>query len=185
VDKRPYIIALALFVLVVASWLLSGNHVQEYNEPSITAPDFFVEGLIAKTFDKKGQLSQRMTTEKLVHFPEDDSTEVTTPHFMLFDGDKPPWRVDAKTGWVSGDGELVLLQGGVTIDRPASKATAPVHIVAEDLRVQPKNNYLETDNKVNLTSLKNRVEATGMQAWFNKPIRIKLLADVRGRYEVE
>jgi len=57
--------------------------------------------------------------------------------------------------------------------------------VRPSLRVQPEQNYAETDEYVYAESDDNWVESTGMQAWLKKPMRIKLLAKVRGRYEVE
>ena len=42
----------------------------------------------------------------------------------------------------------------------------------------------KTLKDVDINSRKDRVQFKGMQVWFNKPTHIKLLAMVRGRYEV-
>lgn len=91
----------------------------------------------------------------------------------------------SETGWVSGDKALVLLQGKVNIDRPAATGIRPIHIITRDLRVQPNNNYAETDADAYTKSRNDWIESTGMQIWFARPIRVKLLANVRGRYEIE
>ena len=80
---------------------------------------------------------------------------------------------------------MVLLQGKVNIDRSAAPGIRPMHIITSDLRVQPKNNYAETDADARANSRDDWIESTGMQIWFAERIRVKLLAKVRGRYELE
>ncbi|MCG8428658.1 MAG: LPS export ABC transporter periplasmic protein LptC [Chromatiales bacterium] len=184
--EKRFVIIIALCALVVSSWMLTQNgEPKEEDQATSDAADFFADKLVLTTFNAEGQLNQRMTADKLLHFPENKSTELTNPQVTVFNGEKPPWQVNAKRGKVSDDGEQVLLSGGVTIDRPADSEEPPLHVVTDNLHIQPKNNYLETDNKVHLTSLNNQVEATGLQAWFNPSVRIKLLAEARGHYEVQ
>ena len=117
------------------------------------------------------------------HFPDDESTELTRPQMLLLAPGKPPWRVRSETGWISSGGALILLQGEVHIEREAGEGVRPLHLVTRDLRVQPKDEYAETDQPVRVESGANRVESIGLQAWLREPVRIKLLADVRGYYE--
>ena len=77
----------------------------------------------------------------------------------------------------------MLLLGEVQIDREEAEDVRPVHLVTRDLRVQPKDEYAETDQPVRAESGASWVESTGLQAWLREPVRIKLLADVRGYYE--
>lgn len=131
-----------------------------------------------------GRPKQRLKAEKMVHFPDDDSTELTKPRLTIYDSAHPPWLVTSENGWVSGDGEILLLQGEVQIDRDEARGVEPIHILTSDLKVRPRENYAETSKDVDVRSRGERVRARGMQAWFNKPIHIKLLAMVRGHYEV-
>ena len=118
------------------------------------------------------------------HFPNDDSTQLQRPRLEIHDDDRPPWKIRSERGWVSGDKQLVLLQGEVHIDREAAPEVRPLHIVTHDLRVQPDNNYAETDAAVHATSRDDWLDSVGMQLWFARPIRVKLLSQVRGRYEI-
>jgi lipopolysaccharide export system protein LptC len=106
------------------------------------------------------------------------------PELLVFEGDLPPWRIRSERGWVSPDGELVLLLGEVHIDREEGPTTQPVHLVTRDLRVQPKDEYAETDQPVRSESGPHWVESRGLQAWLRAPVRIKLLAEVRAYYQV-
>ena len=118
-----------------------------------------------------------------MQFQDDETTEMEAPKYDFFRPGQPSWHVQAEQGWLSADGELALLSGRVTIIRPASETTAPFKMVTSDLRIQPENNYLETDNAVKATSGKDQIDAIGMQAWMGPPSRIKFLSDVRSIYE--
>lgn len=183
-DKRPLIIAAILFLLVTGSWLLLDSSDTKKRARPTQAPDFFVEGLTARTFNTLGNLRYQLAAETMTHNPNDGSTTLTSPVINFFDAKKPSWHITAQQGWVSADGEKVVLSGAVNANRQASKTNTPIHIVAEDFHIEPNKGYIETDNKVELSSLNNRAEAVGMQAWFDKPAKIKLLSKARGYYEV-
>jgi lipopolysaccharide export system protein LptC len=184
-DPRNLVIGAVLVVLVGSSWWLIEQSrpkaVVTENREHIA--DYFLEGLSAIQMDVDGIPAQRLTAQRMTHYPDDDSTELTQPRLTMYDEDKPPWRIKAKTGWVSGDGEVVLLQGEVSIDRSAVPGVKPIHIDTRDLRVQPRENYVETDADIHIKSDRSRLQAKGMQGWFSKPIRLKLLANVRGYHE--
>jgi lipopolysaccharide export system protein LptC len=173
-------------LLAVGSWWLK----QSLEEPPQLrprpphTPDYWVERLSARTTDETGLVRRRLEADSMRHYPDDDSTELTGPKLLLFETDRPPWRIRSTEGWVSPDGELVLLRGEVKIDRDAAPGVLAVHLETRDLRVQPKDEYAETDAAVTVRSGPHRVEAVGLQAWLRAPVRIKLLADVRGHYQV-
>ena len=147
------------------------------------SPDFFAEGFTVTTMAADGLAARSLSGEKMLHFQDDQSTELTRPVITIFEKDKPPWKVKSETGWVSPDGEVILLQGRVTIDRMAAPGVRPVHVVTRELRVQPNDEYAETDQPVDLRSRRDWLKSNGMQLWFGKPIRLKFLARVRGYYE--
>ena len=183
-DKRPLLIGFVLLLLVAVSWWMANSTETKERSKPTPAPDFFVEGLTARTFNTQGNLRYQLTAVTMTHNPDDGSTRLTSPVISFFDARKPSWHITAQQGWVSSDGELVILSGAVNANRQASNTEAPMRIIADDFRIQPNKGYLETDNRVELSSLNNRAEAVGMQAWFEKPVKIKLLSKARGYYEV-
>lgn len=183
---RSLLIGTLLALLAAVSWWLQENDeetVARAARPAHT-PDYWVEGLVARSMDIYGRPQRILQARMLTHYPDDGSTELTLPRLQLLEPDRPPWRIDSKYGWLSPDGELVLLQGEVNIRREASPGRLPVHLLTRDLRVQPKDEYAETEHHVRILSGPHRVQSTGLQAWLRPPVRIKLLADVRGHYEV-
>lgn len=184
-DRKNIVIAAVLLALAGGSlWLAQDTKIKEPEYRAVEhTPDYYLEGVDAIQMNPDGSPSQRLLADRMTHYPDDDSTEVNIPNLTIYDKTKPPWRIRSKTGWLSGDGEVLLLQGEVKIDRSAARGVRPIHITTRDLRVQPRDNYLETDAPVESRSEKNRINAIGMQAWFHNPIRIKLLANIRGHYE--
>ncbi len=184
--RRSLVIGLLLVVLAGGSWWLQqGIHEEsERHERPPHTPDYWVEDLTARSMDLEGRPRRILHARMLQHYPDDGSTELTLPRMQLLESGRPPWRIESKQGWVSPNGELVLLQGEVDIRREASPGRLPVHLRTRDLRVQPKDEYAETEHPVRVLSGPHRLQSTGLQAWLHTPVRIKLLADVRGHYEV-
>ncbi|MCB1803263.1 MAG: LPS export ABC transporter periplasmic protein LptC, partial [Gammaproteobacteria bacterium] len=116
------------------------------------------------------------------HFTDDDTTELQQPRLTVYQLDSPPWQVDADGALVSSDGSLILLSGEVAIERAGGSNSRPVRMTTRNLRVQPKQDYAETDEKVRVETDRDWLDATGMQAWFRPPSRLKFLSQVKGYY---
>jgi len=177
----------SLFVLLAAGsrWMLQVTHDNEIEKINTGhTPDYFVDDFSVSYMDIEGKLKQTLSAEHMKHYPGDDSTELTRPHLVIYEADTPPWKIRSETGWVSGDGTLVLLNGEVKIDRAGAPGIRPFHITTSNMRVRPKESYAETDEKAKVRSLEDVQTSIGMQAWLKKPVRIKFLSKVRGRYEI-
>ncbi|MCP3868951.1 MAG: LPS export ABC transporter periplasmic protein LptC [Gammaproteobacteria bacterium] len=166
-------------------WLLQYNTEEPSYSPLPHSPDFILEQFTATTMGLNGLPDKRLSAEEMRHYPDDDSTELIKPRMTVFEEKNPPWRITSDTGWISGDREIVLLNGKVQIDREEAPDIKPLHLTTTNLTIHPEQNYAETEEYVYLESRNSWAESTGMQTWFKKPVRIKLLADVRGRYEAE
>lgn len=184
--KNYFIGAILLVVAAFTFWLAQQSEESATAfKPQSHTPDYYFQGVTATVMNLQGEPSQTLVAEKMIHYPDDDSTELQRPNLTIFDNDNPPWKVVSESGWISGDGEVLLLNGKVKIDRRASSTIRAMHMTTQDLRIQPKENYAETDADVHAWSHGDIIDAKGMQAWFNTPIRIKLLANVRGHYVIQ
>jgi lipopolysaccharide export system protein LptC len=108
------------------------------------------------------------------------TSAIDEPRLTVFQDTEPPWEIRASDALVSTDGELVLLRGEVLIEREAGADNRPLRLVTRELRVQPRQDYAETDAAVRVDSDPDWVEAVGMQAWLRPPSRLKLLSQVNG-----
>ena len=181
---RPGLTA-SLLVVIVLGWLMSGSDDKSEQKPEETlphVPSYFVRNLTTTSMGADGLPERHVESSYVVQYLDDETTEMTAPRYNFFRPGQPAWHVQSEQGWLSADGELALLSGRVTILRPASETTAPFKMVTSDLRIQPDNNYLETDNAVKANSNRDRIDAVGMQAWMGEPGRIKFLSNVRASY---
>jgi len=177
------LLVLVMVLAAVVSWRL----VQEEKPPSqgITKSgpreiDYYVTGLDVTRMTTAGRPAHRLRAVNLQHYTDDDTTELQTPHLTVFQVDTPPWEVDAESGWVSTDGSLILLSGEVLIERKGDNDNRPIRLLTSELRVQPAQDYAETDEKVRVESEADWIDAVGMQAWLRPPSRLKFLSQVKG-----
>ena len=185
-QKRIVIISILLLAISGWSWWI--NEQPDKDRPAGSEPvpdhtvDYYVRDFSVITMTTDGQPARKLKADLMQHYLEDDTTQLDNPFLQIFNQGIPSWDVTAESGWISGDGELVLLSGEVEINRPGSEAARELHILTRDLRVQPKQDYAETDEFVTINSEVNWVKSIGIQAWLREPIRLKLLSQTRGHY---
>ncbi len=185
-DRKTFVIGAVLLGLVGASsWVARKSEIEQSNQPEPHTPDYYLESFTATMLGIDGIPEKRLIAKRMLHYPDDDTTELNEPKMTVYDGNLPPWESRSEKGWVSGDGEEILLQGQVYIDREGSEDSHPIHIITRDLRIHPSRDYAETTEDAFVQSGGSWVESTGMQVWYTQPARVKLLAEVRGRYEPE
>jgi len=174
---------LALLLAAISWWGLqsTSEDLQTLHRDGHEAA-FFIKGFSVTALDKEGLPRHKLSAAKLEQFMDDDTTELTSPLLTVYDEGRPPWVIRASSGWMSPQGELVLLKGDVLITRQTSTEVRGMKIATRDMRLYPKKDYAEGDKKVRLSSNKDWLISTGFQFWFKKPIRLKLLKNVRGRY---
>jgi len=152
-------------------------------EPTERRPDYIVEGLSALTMDTAGRPDRRLTANELRHYPDDGSSELDDPRLLVYDDDAPPWQARADTGWINADGDEVLLQQRVRLERDATDTAAPLVLRTSEMLVLPETDYAETARFVEIDSGDDWVTAQhGMRAWLGEAVRVKLSGRVRARY---
>ena len=179
------LLILLMVVAAVASWQLVQKEEPESPSAAGSGPrttDYYVKGLDVTRMTAAGKPAHRLLASDLRHYTDDDTTELKRPHLTVYQDDAPPWEVDATSAWMSADGSVVLLSGEVEIRREAGSNNRPVRILTRDVRVQPGEDYAETDEKVRVESESDWLDAVGMQAWLRPPSRLKFLSQVKGFY---
>lgn len=145
-------------------------------------PDAWMERFESMTTDTAGTQRERLRAERMVHFADDGSSELAHPELEFYNEDPRPWRVRSETGWVSGDGTVVILSGPVTIWREAADGRREFELLTRDLRVLPEARYAETDAPVTIRHAGTETQAVGMRADLGVD-KLELMKDVRSRYE--
>lgn len=150
--------------------------------PSRHDPDYIVEKLSAVLIGDTGTPSYSLAAAKMVHYPDDDTTLLTSPRFVSYGSPKAPLTVTASEGVVSAKGDHVYFQDDVRVTRAAYEGASELVLRTTFLQVFPDRHFARTDRSVTLSDDANTVIADGLE--INSETRvIKLLSKVRGTYE--
>lgn len=82
-------------------------------------PDYYIENFTTTGMNEFGQRAYILQAERMAHFPDDDSALLDNPHLIEFNEDSAPRHTYAESGWLSGNGEDLLLEGKVKIIQEA------------------------------------------------------------------
>jgi len=181
------IIALLLSLTGLASWLQQNSETEiDSAEKKKTvkkhSPDYFMEDFTITSMNEKGKPRSILTSAKMLHFPDDDSTELDQPFMTMIAENGKPWKIKSDRGWVASNNKLVLLSGNVRIDRLSGPNNRPVKLFTDKLRIHPELDFAETDRPVTMISNKRKTTAIGMRAYVRKG-KLQLLDDVHVSYE--
>ena len=80
-------------------------------------PDYYIENFTAVGMDTEGRKQYLLEAERMVHFPDDDTALLDKPHVIQYVPGGAPTHVYSETGWVSPNGDEVLLTGNVRVIR--------------------------------------------------------------------
>ncbi len=182
-----YFKIIALAILAASTWWLAFTEEPVVNQSAVNPGhkiDYFLKNFEVLSMTLNGKPKQRIQAAHMQHFVDDDSTEMTLPVMTMYSPGKPDLHINSETGYISSDGELILLNGAVKIKRDALKNIAPLEIDTHNLRIQLPNDFAETDEFVNIKSGGNTIQGVGLRAHFREPINIKILGQARGLHEI-
>jgi lipopolysaccharide export system protein LptC len=150
--------------------------------PSRHDPDYIVEKLTGVHMGEAGAARYVLSAEKLVHYPDDDTTLLKAPKLVSYASPKAAVTVTAKEGVVSAKGDHVYFQDDVRVTRAAHDGASELVMRTSFLHVVPDLQIARTDRSVTLTDDANTVTAVGFEM-NNETGVIKLLSKVRGSYD--
>ncbi len=180
--------SLLLFITFASWWLL-----QQQQEGSEVTPaklaehsvDYFSDGYKKVEMGSAGNPISILEAKSLMHYKDDQTTELVQCKITFFNADGSSWIIQADAGVLSGNGNDLLLNGAVHINRGRVENVRPVQINTSDLRVKLDTSYAETDNWAEIITPPDRTEGIGLQMIYSKPIQLELMSKVKGRYEMQ
>jgi len=126
--------------------------------------------------------SYTLSAAKMVHYPDDDTTLLTSPRLVSLGPTKAPVTITALQAVVSSNGEHVYFQDDVRVTRSAFGDSSELVMRTAFLHVVPDEKLAMTDRAVTITDAATTVTAVGFE--LNSETReIKLLSHVRGSYD--
>jgi lipopolysaccharide export system protein LptC len=146
-------------------------------------PDFIVSKFAATTMNEKGMPRFILSAQKMVHYPDNDSTHLENLLLSSLYSDQPPVYTSARQGEISSKGNEVFLRDQVKLVRAANASQSEMTFNTTYLHVLPDFGLMETDRPVTMTDAHTAIQAVGMKFDNNARI-IKLLAQVRSQHEI-
>ncbi|MBI1174847.1 MAG: LPS export ABC transporter periplasmic protein LptC [Sideroxydans sp.] len=145
-------------------------------------PDYIIDNLSATTLNEQGVPHYIMGAQKMLHYPDDDSTHMEEPQLTSLYPDRPAVHVSARHGKISGEGDQVFLYDDVKVVRDATATQSEMTFTSSYLHVLPDNDLADTDRPVTIIDDSNVVHAIGMKL-NNRTGVIQLLAQVNSQHE--
>lgn len=146
-------------------------------------PDFFVEGFSAMKMNPDGTRRYALSARRMVHYPDDNSTQLELPRLVYFDYQHAPVTVRSDTAEVARGGKDVFFSGNVQVVRSAYAANAELGVFTAYLHVLPDEDLAKTDKPVRMVEGNSTASSVGLE-FDNRARHIRLLSEVKVRYEI-
>lgn len=99
-------------------------------------PDYYIENFNAVGLDEHGNRQYVLEATRAVHYPDDGTSLLDNPHLIEFLPGEAPRHTYAESGWVSADGNEVLLTGKVRVVQGAGGKSGGSVMRTEKMKVQ-------------------------------------------------
>lgn len=126
-------------------------------------PDVIVNNFTLRRFDETGVVQHTLTATEMRHYPDDDTTELDTPH-LLYSGKLAPTHISAERATLTKDGKEAILRDNVRVLRAASPGRDEMTLATSVLHVYPDDELARTDQPVRLTQGPSVATGVGMVA---------------------
>ena len=177
----PLVLMLALALL---TFWLERTVREEQSHPSLRRhdPDYLVEDFVVRKFNAAGAQESTLSAAKMIHYPDDDSTELVAPRVVQAKPNEPRMTLTADRGALSHNGEEVFLYGNAVLVREAGAGLPEARVQAAFLHVIGARSLVRTDGEVTVFEPGRALSGRGME-YHNATWQLFLRERVRGRFE--
>jgi len=159
----PLAVLLALAALTF--WLERATRIDEPRHDGKLRhdPDFIAEDFTLRQLDRNGRVKYSLSAKKMLHYADDESTDVTQPRLTYFET-PPPFHLQARRANISKDGKVIELRDDVLGRREASVDDLPMTFASSELTVYPDDELARTSAPVTLTQGRSVLSGVGFDA---------------------
>lgn len=148
---------------------------------SSTEPDAYMEDVVATILNKQGIPSLKIETPKMIHYPENDVTDISKPHITVYRQSPEPWYINSNFAKASSGIDQILFWDNVIIHHAQDSDNPTTTMTTTSLTVFPNQQLAKTDKPITVTQPNATLHAVGMFANMNDGT-VKLLSNARGEY---
>jgi lipopolysaccharide export system protein LptC len=182
-STRLFPLLLMLALAGATLWLERAAREDEGAHPSLRRhdPDYVIDNLKAVRFGASGAPESTLAAAKVVHYPDDDSTELLAPRVVQTRPNEPRVSVSADRGALSRDGDEVFLYDNVQLVRDAIRGRPEMRVQTSFLHVVRARSLVRTDREVLITEGGRELSGRGME-YHNESAELFLRERVRARF---
>jgi lipopolysaccharide export system protein LptC len=180
---RVFPLALMLSLALLTLWLEHAAHIEE--KPQALRrhdPDYLVTNFTTTTYNKSGEPEQVLAAARMVHFPDDDSTDLVEPRVLQAKPDQPRVTVRADRGLLSREGDEIFLYDNVVLVREADAQTPEGTLTTSFLHILRDRGLVRTDRVVHFEEPGRTLTGRGMEYHIDTR-ELTLSDDVKGVME--
>lgn len=183
---RLFPLALMLSLALLTFWLDHQVRVEETAHPSLRRhdPDYLVDNFTTTTYNREGKEEMVLSAARMLHYPDDDSTELTAPRVMQAKPAQSRFTVSADRGKVSREGDEIFLYDNVLLVREADAARPEARMTTSFLHILRDRSLVRTDREVLFEEEGRSLVGRGME-YYNATRELFLRSDVQARFEAK
>jgi lipopolysaccharide export system protein LptC len=144
-------------------------------------PDYLVTNFTTTTYNRDGAVETVMSAERMVHYPDDDTTELFAPRVVQAKPHQPRFSVRAERGQLSRDGDEIFLYGDVLLVRDAAADRPEARMTTDFLHILRDRSLVRTDRDVKIVEGGRALSGRGME-YNNESRELVLRSDVHARF---
>ncbi|WP_027815672.1 LPS export ABC transporter periplasmic protein LptC [Paraburkholderia bannensis] len=148
--------------------------------PLTHSPDYFADNFSVSELDQSGATQYRLTATHMVHYEDDQDSDLTMPAVRAFQPGKPVVTATGKRGTVNSDASIVNLYDDARILRAAGYGDPEMQADSEHFRVLVNDDVILTEKPVKLRRGLSVMTATNGMNYNNVTRVIQLFGNVRG-----
>lgn len=150
---------------------------------SLPVASHYAQDLIIHHFNQSGIPEFRIQSPEMRYYPVEELMEFDHPVAWKIDSSTDSYKLTADQALADTLNETILLSGQVTLEHQNTVDDEKFSVSSKTLQLHPANGTLETTESVVMKGPQLTINAVGMWARLNEPRQIKLLNQVRARYE--
>ena len=180
---RLFPLLLMLSLALLTFWLERAARIEQ-GHPSMRRhdPDYIVHNFKMVGYGPTGTAESMLSAAKMVHYPDDDSTELQAPRLLQTKPGEAPMTLTADRGAMSQDGEDTFLYDNVLLVRGAIAQQPEMRIETSFLHLVRTRSLVRTDREIAIREEGRYLTGRGME--YNNGTRVlNIRQNVRGRFE--
>lgn len=125
--------------------------------------DSYVNDFVMVRSDESGMPTTRMEGERMVHYPDDDSSDVTRLRSVNQRADRPITTATADEARMDQDGARIAMRGNVHLQRMAGGGRDALSVRSESMTLLPDEDVAFTNEPATILNGRSRIQGRGMR----------------------